>query len=35
MPPLEGATAVNFLREPVLTSRNIKNHPGIDYCTGG
>jgi fatty acid desaturase len=35
MPLLQGATAVNFLREQVLTSRNIKNHPGIDYCTGG
>jgi fatty acid desaturase len=35
MPLLHGATAVNFLREQVLTSRNIKNHPGIDYCTGG
>jgi fatty acid desaturase len=35
MPLLEGSKAVNFLREQVLTSRNIKNHPGIDYCTGG
>jgi fatty acid desaturase len=35
MPLLQGAAAVNFLREQVLTSRNIKNHPGIDYCTGG
>jgi len=35
MPLLHGDTAVNFLREQVLTSRNIKNHPGIDYCTGG
>jgi fatty acid desaturase len=35
MPLLDGAAAVNFLREQVLTSRNIKNHPGIDYCTGG
>jgi fatty acid desaturase len=35
MPLLRGAKAVNFLREQVLTSRNIKNHPGIDYCTGG
>jgi fatty acid desaturase len=34
MPLLEGASAVNFLREQVLTSRNIKNHWGIDYCTG-
>src|SRR5580700_497953 len=35
MPLLQGGAAVNFLREQVLTSRNIKNHPGIDYCTGG
>ena len=35
MPLLEGGSAVNFFREQVLTSRNIKNHPGIDYCTGG
>jgi fatty acid desaturase len=35
MPLLDGTKAVNFLREQVLTSRNIKNHPGIDYCTGG
>jgi fatty acid desaturase len=35
MPLLEGNTAVNFLREQVLTSRNIKRIPGIDYCTGG
>jgi len=35
MPLLKGTMAVNFLREQVLTSRNIKNHPGIDYCTGG
>ena len=35
MPLLEGSKAVNFLREQVLTSRNIKNHPGVDYCTGG
>jgi fatty acid desaturase len=35
MPLLEGGAAVNFFREQVLTSRNIKNHPGIDYCTGG
>ena len=35
MPLLDGAKAVNFLREQVLTSRNIKHHPGIDYCTGG
>jgi fatty acid desaturase len=35
MPLLQGATAVNFLREQVLTSRNIKKHLGIDYCTGG
>jgi len=35
MPLLQGASAVNFLREQVLTSRNIKKHPGIDYCTGG
>jgi fatty acid desaturase len=35
MPLLDGAAAVNFFREQVLTSRNIKNHPGIDYCTGG
>jgi fatty acid desaturase len=35
MPLLQGTAAVNFLREQVLTSRNIKNHPGIDYCTGG
>ena len=24
----------DFSREQVLTSRNIKNHPGIDFCTG-
>ncbi|MGH9747977.1 MAG: fatty acid desaturase family protein [Candidatus Acidiferrales bacterium] len=35
MPLLEGDTAVNFLREQVLTSRNIKWRPGIDYCMGG
>jgi fatty acid desaturase len=35
MPLLQGPRAVNFLREQVLTSRNIKNHPGIDFCTGG
>jgi fatty acid desaturase len=35
MPLLDGAKAVNFLREQVLTSRNIKKLPGIDYCTGG
>ncbi len=35
MPLLEGAAAVNFLREQVLTSRNVKKHLGIDYCTGG
>jgi fatty acid desaturase len=35
MPLAQGDTAVNFLREQVLTSRNIKNHPGIDFCTGG
>jgi len=35
MPLAQGSTAVNFLREQVLTSRNIKNHPGIDFCTGG
>lgn len=35
MPLLQGATPANFLREQVLTSRNIKNHLGIDYCTGG
>jgi fatty acid desaturase len=35
MPLLEGNTAVNFLREQVLTSRNIKRIPGIDFCTGG
>jgi fatty acid desaturase len=35
MPLLQGTRAVNFLREQVLTSRNIKRHPGIDYCTGG
>jgi fatty acid desaturase len=35
MPLLQGGAAVNFLREQVLTSRNIKKHPGIDYCTGG
>jgi fatty acid desaturase len=35
MPLLQGTAAVNFLREQVLTSRNIKNHPGIDYCSGG
>lgn len=35
MPLLDGTKAANFLREQVLTSRNIKNHPGIDYCTGG
>lgn len=35
MPLLEGATAANFLREQVLTSRNIKKQVGIDYCTGG
>jgi fatty acid desaturase len=34
MPLAQGSTAVNFLREQVLTSRNIKNHPGIDFCTG-
>jgi fatty acid desaturase len=34
MPLLQGAAAVNFLREQVLTSRNIKKHPGVDYCTG-
>jgi len=35
MPLQQGGTAVNFLREQVLTSRNIKNHPGIDFATGG
>ncbi|HXN73504.1 MAG TPA: fatty acid desaturase [Candidatus Acidoferrales bacterium] len=35
MPLLQGTAAVNFLREQVLTSRNIKRRPGIDYCTGG
>lgn len=35
MPLQEGSTAVNFLREQVLTSRNIKKHPGVDYCMGG
>jgi fatty acid desaturase len=35
MPLLQGGAAVNFLREQVLTSRNIKRHPGVDYCTGG
>ncbi len=35
MPLLQGASAANFLREQVLTSRNIKRRPGIDYCTGG
>ncbi|MFY9801772.1 MAG: fatty acid desaturase [Candidatus Acidiferrales bacterium] len=35
MPLQEGGTAVNFLREQVLTSRNIKKHPGVDYCMGG
>ncbi len=35
MPLQQGNTAVNFLREQVLTSRNIKNHPGIDFATGG
>jgi fatty acid desaturase len=35
MPLLQGAAAANFLREQVLTSRNIKRRPGIDYCTGG
>src|ERR1700723_1825846 len=35
MPLLRGTSAVNFLREQVLTSRNIKRRPGIDYCTGG
>jgi fatty acid desaturase len=35
MPLLQGTKAANFLREQVLTSRNIKNHPGVDYCTGG
>src|SRR5580692_3173575 len=35
MPLQQGRTAINFLREQVLTSRNIKNHPGIDFCTGG
>lgn len=35
MPLLQGGAAVNFLREQVVTSRNIKNHPGVDYCTGG
>lgn len=35
MPLLQGGTAVNFLREQVLTSRNIRRHPGIDFCTGG
>jgi fatty acid desaturase len=35
MPLLQGATAVNFLREQVITARNIKKQPGIDFCTGG
>jgi fatty acid desaturase len=35
MPLFDGNTAVNFLREQVLTSRNIKWIPGIDFCTGG
>ena len=35
MPLLDGSKAVNFFREQVLTSRNIKRHPGVDYCTGG
>jgi fatty acid desaturase len=35
MPLLDGAKAVNFFREQVLTSRNIKKHPGVDYATGG
>jgi len=35
MPLLQGASAANFLREQVLTSRNIRRRPGIDYCTGG
>ena len=35
MPLQEGGTAVNFLREQVITSRNIKKHPGVDYCMGG
>src|SRR6202050_5343867 len=34
MPLAQGSTAVNFLREQVLTSRNIKNRPAIDFCTG-
>jgi fatty acid desaturase len=35
MPLADGDTAVNFLREQVLTSRDIKKQPGIDYCLGG
>jgi fatty acid desaturase len=35
MPLLQGATAVNFLREQVTTARNIKKHLGVDFCTGG
>jgi fatty acid desaturase len=35
MPLLQGATAVNFLREQVITARNIRKQPGIDFCTGG
>jgi fatty acid desaturase len=35
MPLAQGATAVNYLREQVLTSRNIKERPGIDFCLGG
>src|SRR5271154_929114 len=35
MPLLQGGAAVNFLREKVMNSRNIKNHPGIYYVTGG
>jgi fatty acid desaturase len=35
MPLLQGESGVNFLREQVITTRNIRNHPGIDYCTGG
>lgn len=35
MPLLYGKTGMNFLREQVLTSRDIKKHPGVDFCLGG
>jgi fatty acid desaturase len=35
MPLLQGEKRTNFLREQVLTSRDIKKHRGIDFCTGG